>query len=175
MPLKELTCTNCYTRIRKKVCDSINVEDNPKYIKDILEGKFNYSACPKCKTRINHKSHVLLTYLNPPRWIWLVAKEFQNPSYPETFFNNYLPQDSTELIEQKMVFINFGEPCESLEYVLNDKMPQSVSGWLGLGKILTGEKAIDCYKNALMMNFNHKEAKNLLSEEYDKLKTYSIE
>ncbi|GAH83202.1 unnamed protein product, partial [marine sediment metagenome] len=41
-------------------------------------------------------------------------------------------------------------------------------------KIYTGDKAIDCYKNALRLDNNIYEAKNLMHEEMDKLKSYSL-
>ncbi|MHA1398350.1 MAG: CpXC domain-containing protein [Candidatus Heimdallarchaeaceae archaeon] len=173
MNLKELTCSNCGTIIRKKVMDAINVTDNPKSIKDIIEGKINYSICPNCKSKIKHKSHVLVTYLNPPRWVWLVDKKYQQPSYENEFFKTVIPSRYSNIIEQEMVFVEFGEPCYSLRYVLEKKQPQAAEEWLELGKIYTGKKAVSCYQQALKLNKNIIEAKKLLNEELDKLKTYS--
>ena len=173
MPLKEIECPDCGTIVKKKVCDSLSINENPKSLKEIMEGKFNYSFCPKCKTKIEHKSHILLTYLDPPRWVWLVSKTFQNPGYEDNFFKNVIPPTSTEFIDQEMVFVDFSEPCNCLNFVLNRKMPQNFDYWVGLGKLYTGEKAINCYKNALKLNFQDREAKQLLNQEYDKLKSYS--
>jgi len=174
LPLKEIECLKCGTILKKKVGEAINLTENPKIIKDIIEGKINFSYCPNCKTKIEHKSHVLLTYLDPPRWIWLVSKRFQNPEYCEEFFTSVLPPGSAEFIDQDMVFVEFGKPCESLSYVLENKLPQTSRGWLELGKIHTGSEAVDCYKNALKINSTLTEAKNLLNDELDKLKTYQM-
>jgi len=173
LPLKEIECSKCGTKIKKKVGEAINLSENPRLIKDIIEGKINCSYCPRCKTKIEHKSHVLLTYLDPPRWVWLVSKKYQNPSYCEEFFSTVLPLGSADFIEQDMVFVEFGVPCESLEYVLENKLPQTSKAWMELGKINTGTEAVDCYKNALKINSALTEAKNLLNKELDKLKTYS--
>ena len=174
MPLKEITCSNCGTTVRKRVCDSINLSEDPKCLNEILEGKFNYSNCPKCKTKIEHKSHVLLSYLDPPRWVWLVSKKFQNPKYQRDFFTDILPESSTSFIKQEMVFVEFGEPCECLKFILEGKQPQTTDDWIKLGKMLTGEQAIDCYKNALRLDSGIYEAKQLMHEEMDKLKSYSL-
>ncbi len=172
MPLKEIECQNCGTRLKKRVGEAINLSENPKVIKDVKEGKINFSYCPKCKAKIEHKSHVLLTYLDPPRWIWLVSQKYQNPRYREEFFSSVIPPGSAELIDQDMVFVEFGTPCESLEYILENKLPQTSKDWMELGKIHTGDEAVDCYKNALKINSALSEAKNLLNEELDKLKSY---
>lgn len=174
MPLKELICSNCGTKIKKKISeDSINITNNPRIVREVLDGKINCSTCPNCKQKINHKTHVLLTYLNPPRWIWLVDNKHQNPGYQEQFFESIIPKSFEGLIEQEMVFVEFGEPCDCLQYVLDDKQPQTSEEWLGLGKLLTGKKAIECYKNALRINEKLSEAKKLMHKEMDKLRTYS--
>ncbi|MHA1200081.1 MAG: CpXC domain-containing protein [Candidatus Heimdallarchaeaceae archaeon] len=172
MPLKEIECLNCGTILKKRVGEAINLSNNPKAINDIIEGKINFSYCPKCKTKIEHKSHVLLTYLDPPRWIWLVSKKYQNPKYCEEFFSSIIPPGSVDFIEQDMVFVDFGIPCESLAYVIENRLPQTSNDWLELGKIHSGSEAVDCYKNALKINSALTEAKSLLNEEMDKLKTY---
>lgn len=174
MPLKEIECHDCGTKIKKRVGEAINLSENPKSIKDVIEGKVNFSYCPKCKTKIEHKTHVLLTYMDPPRWIWLVSKKHQNPQYKEEFFTSVLPPSSTQFIEQDMIFVEFGEPCECLKYVLDNKQPQSSEDWLNLGKLHTGEEAINCYKNALKMNKSLSEAKTLMNAEVIKLKSYSL-
>ncbi len=174
MPLKELDCSNCGTKVKKRVSEeSINITNNPKIISEIIDGKINYSTCPNCKEKINHKTHVLLTYLNPPRWIWLVDRKHQNPGYQDEFFKTIIPNNFEGLIEQEMVFVEFGEPCNCLQYVLNEKQPQTCEDWLGLGKLFTGKKAVECYKNALKINEKIPEAKKLMYQEMDKLKTYS--
>jgi len=174
LPLKELVCSNCGTKLKKRVSEeSINITDNPKIIKDVLEGKINHSICPNCKEKINHKTHVLLTYLDPPRWIWLVDKKHQNPGYQIEFFKTIIPNSFKGLIEQEMVFVEFGEPCSCLKFVLDEKQPQTSEEWLGLGRLLTGKKAVECYKNALKINEKIPEAKKLMHQEMDKLKTYS--
>ena len=172
LPLKEIECTECGTRITKKVGEAINLSENPKIIKDVIEGRINFSYCPKCKSKIEHKSHVLLTYLDPPRWIWLVSKRYQYPNYCKEFFSSVLPPGSADFIDQDMVFVEFGEPCEILTYVIENKLPQTSKDWLELGKIYAGSEAVDCYKNALKINSTLREAKDLLNEELDKLKTY---
>ena len=174
MSLKELICSSCGTVIRKKVGEAINLSDNPKYIKDIIEGKINFSTCPKCKEKITHKSHVLLTYMDPPRWIWLVDKQHRSLEYQEEFFRTMIPSSYENLIEQEMVFVDFGEPCQCLRYILERKQPQKPEEWIEVGKLLTGERAIDCYKNALRINNKLIEAKKLMNEELDNLKTYSL-
>ena len=173
MPIKEIECYNCGTKLRKKVLESINISENPKQRKDIIQGKINFSYCPECKTKISHKTHILLSYLDPPRWIWLVDKKHQDPRYQEEFFRSIVPESYSGLIEQEMVFVEFGENCESLVFILDDKQPQTSHDWLNLGKILSGEKAIDCYKNALRLDKSITEAKKLLNDELDKLKSYS--
>ena len=173
MPIKEIECNNCGIKLKKKVLESINITENPKQRKDVIQGKINFSYCPECKTKINHKTHVLLSYLEPPRWIWLVDRQHQNPKYQEEFFRSIVPESYSGIIKQEMVFVEFGEEYECLEYILDDKQPQSSKDWLELGKILTGEKAIDCYKNALRLDQSLAEAKKLLNDELDKLKTYS--
>ncbi len=174
MPLKEIGCHNCGTKIKKRVREAINLSENPRSISEVLEGKINFSNCPKCKAKIEHKTHVLLTYMDPPRWIWLVSKKHQNPQYKEEFFSSILPPGSVQFIDQEMVFVDFGEPCECLKYVLDDKKPQNSDDWLNLGKIHTGKEAIDCYKNALKMNRSLSEAKSLINVEMTKLKSYSL-
>ena len=173
MPLKEIECYNCKTRIKKKVLESINISENPKQRKDIIQGKINFSYCPECKTKINHKTHFLLSYLDPPRWIWLVDKKHQNPRYQEEFFRTIVPESYSGIIEQEMVFIEFGKQYDCLGFILDDKQPQSSEEWLQLGKILTGERAVNCYKNALRLDETLAEAKKLLNNELDKLKSYS--
>jgi len=173
MSIKEIVCPSCDTTFRRRILESINVSENPKKIKEIIDGKVNYSYCPECKTKVSHKTHILLSYLDPPRWIWLVDKKHQNPRYQEEFFRTVVPPSYSGIIVQEMVFVEFGKPCEGLKYVLDDKQPQNPNAWLDLGKILTGEKAVNCYKNALRLNNNLKEAKKLLNEELDKLKTYT--
>ncbi|MHA1201593.1 MAG: CpXC domain-containing protein [Candidatus Heimdallarchaeaceae archaeon] len=174
MPLKEITCSNCGTKVKKKVCESINLSEDSKCLKEIMEGNFNFSYCPKCKTKIEHKSHVLLSKVDPPRWIWLVSKKYQSPQYQSNFFSEVLPLNSTSIIDQEMVFVEFGEPCECLHYIIEGKQPQSSEDWLKLGKMYTGDKAIDCFKNALRLDNSIYEAKNLMHEEMDKLKSYSL-
>jgi hypothetical protein len=173
MPIKEIECYNCGIKLKKKVLESINITENPKQLKDILQGKINYSNCPECKTKINHKTHVLLSYLDPPRWIWLVDKKHQDPRYQEEFFRSIVPESYSGLIDQEMVFVEFGEQCESLSFILNNKQPQTSNDWLNLGKMLTGERAVECYQNALRLDQTLAEAKKLLNEELDKLKSYS--
>ena len=174
LPLKEIGCHNCGTKIKKRVREAINLSENPRSVSDVIEGKINFSYCPKCKTKIEHKTHVLLTYMDPPRWIWLVSKKHQNPMYKEEFFSSVLPPGSTQFIDQEMVFVDFGEPCVCLKYVLDDKKPQNSDDWLNLGKIHTGKEAIDCYKNALKLNRGLSEAKSLINVEMTKLKSYSL-
>ncbi len=174
LPLKEITCSNCGTKVKKRVCESINLSEDSKCLKEIMEGNFNFSYCPRCKTKIEHKSHVLLSKVDPPRWIWLVSKKYQNPQYQSNFFSEVLPLNSTSIIDQEMVFVEFGEPCECLHYIIEGKQPQSSEDWLKLGKMYTGDKAIDCFKNALRLDNNIYEAKNLMHEEMDKLKSYSL-
>ncbi|MBY9001914.1 MAG: hypothetical protein KGD64_13430 [Candidatus Heimdallarchaeota archaeon] len=174
LPLKEIECSNCGTKIMKRVCESINLSEDSKSLKEIMGGKFNFSNCPKCKTKIDHKSHVLLSYVDPPRWIWLVSKKYQHPQYLQNFFTEVLPESSSSLIQQEMVFVEFGEPCECLQFVIDGKQPQSSLDWLKLGKMYTGDKAIDCFKNALRMDGSIYEAKKLMHEEMDKLKSYSL-
>jgi len=160
--------------VKKKVCESINLSEDSKCLKEIMEGNFNFSYCPKCKTKIEHKSHVLLSKVDPPRWIWLVSKKYQSPQYQSNFFSEVLPLNSTSIIDQEMVFVEFGEPCECLHYIIEGKQPQSSEDWLKLGKMYTGDKAIDCFKNALRLDNSIYEAKNLMHEEMDKLKSYSL-
>jgi hypothetical protein len=173
MPLKEIECYNCGFKLKKKVLESINISENPKQRKDIIQGKINFSYCPECKAKINHKTHVLLSYLDPPRWIWLVDKRHQSPRYQEEFFRSIVPESYSGIIEQEMVFVEFGEQCNSLCFILDGKQPQTSNDWLELGKILAGERAIECYKNALRLDQTLAEAKKLLNDELDKLKTYS--
>ncbi|MHA1303551.1 MAG: CpXC domain-containing protein [Candidatus Heimdallarchaeaceae archaeon] len=174
MTIEKITCPNCAKEFEVRTYGSVNLTKEPFRLKQILNGKFNVSTCPKCKATIKHRSHVLVTKLgSKPEWIWLVSKKHQIPTYKEQFLRTILPEQGTDLISQKVVFVDFGKPAEGLRFVLSDAKPQTKEDWLEYGKILAGEEAINCYQKALRINKDYTDAKKLLHEELDKLKTYT--
>lgn len=173
MGIEEVECPKCGKSAKVRSYSSINLTEKPRMKKNIIEGKINSTKCNKCGTKMNLHSHILLSSLEPPRWIWLVSKKHQNPSYQQELFEKIAPQISISSIPQQMAFVDFGEPCRGLEFILNDKEPKCCEEWLELGKIQSGYDAVECYKSALRIDQRNVEAKKLLNDELDKLKTYS--
>ena len=176
MEKEVIICPNCSKEFEIRACSSINLNEEPFRLKQILNGKINVYKCPKCKTEVKYKSHILVTKIKDEvtEWYWLVSKKHQEPTYKETLLKTILPNvQSTGLIQQHVVFVDFGKPEEGLKFVLGDQKPQSESDWISLGKILAGEEAIRCFQKALRINSKNLEAKTLLHQELDKLKTYS--
>ncbi len=174
MPIEKITCPKCGHVFRTRIYSSVNLTEEPSKLRQIINGKFNVSTCPKCKTKIKHTSHVLVTRLKPePKWVWLVSKKHQSPIYKEQFLKTIMPSYSANVIDQEVVFVDFGKPEEGLKFILADEKPKNEKDWTNYGKLLSGEEAINCFKKALMINSSYKEAKQLLNDELDKLKTYS--
>lgn len=173
MGIEEVSCPKCGKSTKVRANKAINLTEKPKMKKDIIEGKINSAICLKCGSKMNLRTHILLSYLEPPKWIWLVSKKHQNPGYQKEFFEKIAPQTSISSIPQQMAFVDFGEHCKGLEFILNDKEPKCCEEWLELGKIQSGYDAVECYKNALRIDHKNVEAKKLLNDEFDKLKTYT--
>ncbi len=173
MGIEEVKCPKCGKSAKVRSYSSINLTEKPKMKKDIIEGKINSAICLKCGSKINLRSHILLSYLEPPKWIWLVSKKHQHPNYQQEFLEKIAPQTTISTFPQQMVFVDFGEPCKGLELILSDSDPKCCEEWLELGKIQSGYDAVESYKSALRIDQRNVEAKKLLNDELDKLKTYT--
>lgn len=167
-----ISCPNCGKKIKADIVYSVCLDDSPQIKKAIINGKFNCTKCPSCKKVINLTPQVLLTSYSPPRWIWLVSKKHQNPAYPEEFLKTIAPETAQKVVQQEIVFVEFGKPSPALRFILDDVKPKTAEDWTTLGSLFTGNKAIECYQNALRLDNTFTEAKKRLNQELDLLKHY---
>lgn len=172
MTPKNITCPFCHNDFSKNMQSTINLLLEPEKKEEIINGEVNNIICPDCRRIIVVKSPILITLKR--QWIWLLPTSYRQPSFTsETFFSQLMPGADSSLVEQEILFVEFGKQNKALEFILNEREPTTASEWVSLGKLHKGIKAIKCYKQAIKIDKNAIVAKDMLNKELRDMKTYS--